>query len=467
MANLVRGLTLTSAASLNIANMIGTGVFLKARVMTCNVESPILVLAVWALAGLMVLAGALCYAELAAMLPRAGGEYVFLREAYGSRAGFLWGWSFSAITRPASIAAQSVATAIFLNIVLGGAIKDHLVLASITGITLATLLNSYSVKATGSLATFFTVVKIVVVASVGICAFVFSSGNWLHYALSGAAGACEAVPSATRGGIAGVAAAMTAALWGFQGWALFTPLAGEVSDPQRNIPRAYVLALVTVAALYLFANASYFYSMTPADVASVPLSSSVATEMLTRLFGATAAALMSAGMLVSSFGALQTGIAPAMRVPYAMAADGLYFQFLNRLSSRGVPVRAGVFAAVLASLLALSGNYDRLTDYAVFSLWLFYGLTASSLLVLRSKMPNAPRPYRVLAYPFLPLLFCAVTLALLLNTLYTQPLQSFAGLAIIAAGLPFHAYWTRKQTIAAANPVVLLNEKRPVPQDQP
>jgi basic amino acid/polyamine antiporter, APA family len=452
MPTLVRGLTLSAAASLNIANMIGTGVFLKARVMTCNVDSPVVVLGVWLAAGLLVLAGALCYAELAAMLPRAGGEYVFISETYGKRAGFLWGWAYSGITRPASLAAQSVSTAIFLNIVLSGAIEHHLTLASITAILIATLINSVSVKATGSVATLFTVVKVLVVFAVGVCAFVFSRGDWLHYALSGAAGQCEAVPASTRGGLSGIGAAMIAALWGYQGWALFAPMAGEVRDPQRNIPRAFVLAVATVAALYLFANASYFYALTPVEVASVPLSSSVATEMLTRVFGAAAAALMAAGMLISSFGALQTGIAPAMRVPYAMAKDGLYFAFLNKLSARGVPVRAGFFAAALASLLAFTGNYDRLTDYAVFSLWLFYGLTAWCLVVLRKKQPDTPRPYRVFGYPVVPVVFCLVTFALLLNTLYTQPLQSLAGLAIIASGLPFYWYWTRKNMTATKAP---------------
>lgn len=443
MSTLVRGLTLSSAASLNIANMIGTGVFLKARVMTCNVDSPVTVLAVWFAAGILVLAGALCYAELAAMLPRAGGEYVFISEAYGKRAGFLWGWAYTGITRPASLAAQSVSTAIFLNIVLGGAIKDHLVLVSITAILIATLINSLSVKTTGSVATAFSVIKVLVVFAVGFCAFFFSKGDWLHYALSGAGGLCEAVPASTRGGLAGIGAATIGALWGFQGWALFAPMAGEVRDPQRNIPRAFVLAVAVVGALYLFANASYFYSLTPLEVASVPITSSVATETLTRMFGASAAALMAAGMLISSFGALHTGMAPFMRVPYAMAKDGLYFRFLDRLSAKGVPVRAGIYAAALASLLALTGNYDRLTDYAVFSLWLFYGLTASCLIVLRRKQPDAPRPFRVPGYPLVPVVFCLVTLTLLLNTLYTQPAQSLAGLAIIAAGLPFYWYWTR------------------------
>jgi APA family basic amino acid/polyamine antiporter len=446
MAKLVRDLTLSSAASLNIANMIGTGVFLKARVMTCNVDSPVTVLIVWLAAAVLVLAGALCYAELAAMLPRAGGEYVFISEAYGRRAGYLWGWAYSGITRPASLAAQSVSTAIFLNITLGGAITDHLTLVSLSAILIATLINSVSVKATGSAATLFTVIKVLLVMAVGFCAFFFSNGNWIHYALSGAGGACEAVPASTRGGLAGIGAAMIGALWGFQGWALFAPMAGEVRDPQRNIPRAFVLAVAAVAALYLFANASYFYALTPLEVASVPASSSVATETLTRVFGAAAASLMAAGMLVSSFGALQTGIAPAMRVPYAMAKDGVYFGFLNKLSANGVPVRAGFFAAAIASALALTGNYDRLTDYAVFSLWLFYGLTASCLIVLRRRQPDAPRPYRVLGYPFVPVLFCLVTLVLLVNTLYTQPAQSLAGLAIIATGLPFYRYWTRRNS---------------------
>lgn len=445
MSKLVRGLTLTSAASLNIANMIGTGVFLKARVMTCNVDAPLAVLAVWVAAGVLVLAGALCYAELAAMIPEAGGEYVYISRAYGKRAGFLWGWAYNAITRPASIAAQSVSTAIFLNIVLGGALADHLALVSVMAILLATLLNCYSARATGGVAMGFTLVKILVVLAISACAFLFSNGNWLHYGLSGAGGACEAVPAGTRGGMAGIGSAMIGALWGFQGWALFAPMAGEVRDPQRNIPRAFVLAVVAVGALYLLANASYFYALTPNEVASVPAASSVASEVLKRVFGPAAAALLAAGMLISSFGALHSGLAPAMRVPYAMATDGLYFGFLKQLTAQGVPVRAGIFAAAIASLLALSGNYDRLTDYAVFSLWLFYGLTASALIVLRRKQPELPRPYRVAGYPLVPVAFCAVTVVLLLNTLYAQPGQSLAGLGIVALGYPFYWYWSRRE----------------------
>ena len=194
--------------------------------------------------------------------------------------------------------------------------------------------------------------------------------------------------------------------------------------------------MAAVGGLYLFANASYFYAMTPLEVASVPLSSSVATETLTRIFGASAAALMAAGMLLSSFGALQDrhGAGDAGAV-----CDGERWPVFS-LSHSAFPERCTRARRVLRCsdriLSRLTGNYDRLTDYAVFSLWLFYGLTASSLIVLRRRQPDAPRPYRVLWYPVVPIVFCLVTLALLLNTLYTQPAQSLGGLAIIATGLP-------------------------------
>src|SRR5207253_2717427 len=155
-------------------------------------------------------------------------------------------------------------------------------------IVIATLLNSFSVKATGWVATLFTAVKVLVVFAVGFCAFFFSRGDWLHYVLSGAGATCEAVPESTRGGLAGIGSGMIGALWGFQGWALFAPMAGEVRDPQRNIPRAFLLAIGIVGALYLFANASYFYALRPLEVASVSVSSSVATEVLTRIFGGAA-----------------------------------------------------------------------------------------------------------------------------------------------------------------------------------
>ena len=446
-AGLVRGLGAAAAASINIANMIGTGVFLKARVMTCNVGSPGAVLAVWAAAGALVLAGALSYAELAAMMPKAGGEYVFLREAYGRRLGFLSGWTYFFVSRGGSLAAQSFSAAIFLNILTDGAIgQDRLPLAAILALALTTLVNFAAVSTTGRIAGALTAIKITTVVAVGAAAFFLARGDWMHFALSNTGGACEGVAPEARGGVAGFGAAMLGALWGFQGWATLTPMAGEVANPRRNIPLAYAAAVLVVGALYLFTNAGYFYALTPDEVAGVSTASSVATEVMSRILGPAAAAAMAAAMMTSSLGALHTGIAATARVPYAMAEDGLFFPGMNRLSPRTrVPVRAAVAAAVWSGLLTLTGSYDRLTDWAIFGLWLFYGLTAASVLVMRRRLPSADRPYRVWGYPAVPVIFTGVTACLLLNTLLTAPRQTALGLGLIALGLPFYWYWSRQR----------------------
>ncbi len=445
MAQLVRGLGLAGAISINIANIIGTGVFLKARVMTCNVESPGMVVGVWVAAALLVAAGALSYAELTAMMPEAGGEYVFLRRAYGPRIGFLYGWTYILVSRAGSLAAQSVSTAIFFNIASGGLLEGRLALGSIVALWTMMLINCTPVKTTGTIATVFTAIKVLLVGGLAAVIVVWGRGDWGNYALSGVAGACEGVSDATRGGAAGFGAAMLGALWGFQGWANLTPVAGEVRDPARNIARGFLFALAIVAALYISANAAYFYVLTPVEVAGVPLSSSVATVALARIFGAGVVGWMAVGMLISSAGALHSGLVATIRVPYAMARDGLYFQGLGTLSANGVPVRSAIFVTAISSLLALSGNYDRLTDWAIFALWLFYGLTTAAVIVLRRKMPDAPRPFRVPGYPVVPVLFLLVTGWLIVNTLLTAPGSALVGIGLMLAGLPFYWWWTRHQ----------------------
>ena len=189
-----------------------------------------------------------------------------------------------------------------------------------------------------------------------------------------------------------------------------------------------------------------FRSLPPAEVAGVSTASSVATEVLARFLGPVTAAVMASAMMISSLGALHAGIAATARVPFAMAQDGLFFPGLERLSPRThVPVRAAVVVSVWSALLTLSGSYDRLTDWAIFALWLFYGLTAASLLVLRRRMPAVERPYRVWGYPAVPVVFLAVTAWLLINTLWTAPRQTALGLGVMALGLPFYWYWNRRR----------------------
>jgi basic amino acid/polyamine antiporter, APA family len=445
VSKLVRGLGPVAAASVNIANMIGTGVFLKSRVMTCNVGTPGAVLAVWVAAGLLVLAGALTYAELAAMMPKAGGEYVFLRTAYGRRCAFLYGWTAVVASRTAAHAAQAVSTAIFLNVVTGGALDGKLGLAAVSAILFITLLNCARVTTTRAMASGITAVKIALVLAVGGAIFLFADGNWMNYAMANRDGLCAGVSAAARGGMSGFGAAMLGALWGYQGWANVAPMVGEIRDPGRNIPRAFLGATLIVGSVYVFANASYFYALSPTEVAGLPLTTSVATEALSRFLGPVAVRLMAVGLTVSALGAIYAGMAATIRVPYAMAGDGLFFRGLDRLSPRtNVPVRAAILIGAWMSVLALSGNYDRLTDYAIFALWFFYGLTASAVLVLRRSMPNAERPYRVWGYPVVPALFVLVTAAILLNTLFTAMTQTLVGLGFMALGLPFYAYWSRR-----------------------
>jgi APA family basic amino acid/polyamine antiporter len=337
-----------------------------------------------------------------------------------------------------------VSTAIFFNIVTGGGMgRWRLALAASVAIALTALINCAAVNVTGRVAALLTAIKLVTVFAVGCMAFAAARGGaWSHYLLSGAGGSCDGVSANARGGLAGFGAAMIGALWGFQGWANVTAMAGEIRDPQRNVVRAFSASVLIVGALYFFANAGYFYALTPREVASVSIRSSVATEVVTRLLGPGAAGLMAMAMMLSSLGALHSGIAAGARVPYAMAADGLFFRGLASLPARArVPVRAVVLVAVWSALLAATGSYDKLTDWAIFALWLSYGLNAAAVIVLRRTMPDAARPYKVWGYPAVPMAFILVTAWLLVNTLITAPLETLAGLALMAIGLPLSWYW--------------------------
>ena len=444
-ATLVRGLGLIAATSIVISDVIGTGVFLKARVMTCNVGAPILVVAVWVAGGLLSLAGALTYAELAAMMPRSGGEYVFLREAYGPACGFLYGWMRFFVGNGGALAALAAAFAIFLNVVSGGALGAQGIPAlAIAAILLVTLVNCAAVSVGGHIATGLTTLKVALILGVGLGAFLLARGDWAHFALAGGGGTCEGVEAAARGGAAGFAAAMLGALWAYNGWNEVTYVAGEVKDPQRNLPLAIIGGISAVAALYVFVNVAYLYVLTPTQMASVPLSSSVATEVVASFLGAGAAKLIAAALCVSIFGTLQVASLVMGRIPHAMAEDGLFFRGLAPVSPRThVPIRALFAQAGWASVLVLSGTYDELTDYAMFTVLIFVALATASVFVFRRRIPDAERPYRTWGYPAVPVLFLVVAGWLIVNTLQTSPRQALAGLALMALGLPFYWYWSR------------------------
>ncbi len=456
---LVRGLGVLAAAAIVIGDVIGTGVFLKARVMTCNVETPGMVMAVWVVAGLLSLAGALTYAELSAMMPRAGGEYVFIRQAYGSLLSFLYGWTRFFVASTGGIAGLAAGFAIFINVLTGGALQDPwftigfpgrpLAVSGLQGMAVAavlvvTIVNCSAVAVGGRIAFVLTTCKIALLLSVGLGAMLLADGSWAHFALANDGGACEGVAAAARGGVAGFGAAMLGALWAYNGWNEVTYVAEEVKDPQRNLPLALIGGIGVIAILYVLVNAAYFYVLTPTELANIPASSAVATEVATRVLGGGAATVMAGVLAMSIFGALQIASLVCARIPYAMARDGVFFAGLARLSPRThVPIRALAAQAAWAIVLVLSGSFDTLTDYAIFSVLIFVALVTASVFVFRRRMPDAERAYRTWGYPVVPVLFLLVAAFLVINTLMTTPGRALAGLALMALGLPFYWYWSR------------------------
>jgi len=460
--SLSRGLSLVAATAIVVGGIIGTGVFLKARVMTCNVGSPGLVMLAWVSAGMLSLAGALTYAELAAMMPRAGGEYVFMREAYGRRLAVVYGWTQVSITYTASQAAKGIALAIFLNALLGGALSGTLFSATIAGRTIPlggvqivaltaiaaiALINCAAVSVNGAISIVLTLLKAALIIGVGVGAFAFAKGDWTNFGTSGSAGVCAGVADAARGGFAGFGAAMLGALWAYDGWSNMTQIAGEVRHPQRNVPLGLIGGVMVVIALYLMVNAAYFYVLPAGDIANVAASSSVATEVARRFLGATAVSFIAATMMTSTLGSLHTGVLAGARIPYAMSQDGLFFKRLGVATGRThVPANAVIALAIWAGILVLSGSFDQLTDSVIFASYLFYGLVTASVFIFRRTQPDAERPYRTWGYPIVPAIFLAVTAWLLITTLITSPRQSLIGLVIVSLGFPLYLYFSRRES---------------------
>jgi APA family basic amino acid/polyamine antiporter len=453
---LVRGLSLTDAASLVIGTVIGTGIFLKTAVMTQQVGAPGLVLAAWFAAGVLSLAGALTYAELGAMLPQAGGEYVFLRTAYGDAPAFLYGWMSLIAGASGSIASLAAGFAVFFTawLQLGGAWfeRSFFLLGSewhwrfgwaqvvaVTVIVLFACINCAGVMFGGRLQTALTAAKALAIAVIVGGIFAFAPGvEW------------AALPAAQRtqglSGAQAFGAAMLAALWAYDGWNNMPMVAGEVREPGRNVPRALIGGMLIVLAAYGLVNLAYFYALPVTEIAAADAAQPVAMKAAATFLGPAGTSFVTAAILLSILGALNGQILTAARVPYAMARDGLFFRSLATLGARShVPVRALLFEAGWACVLALFGTFEQLTNYTVFALWLFYCLNAAAVFALRRKRPDAERPYRTFGYPFTPALFILVAICLLVNTLLANPLEAGAGVLLIALGLPLHFYFRARQ----------------------
>jgi APA family basic amino acid/polyamine antiporter len=438
-----------AAAAIVVGTVIGSGIFLVPHDMVARVGTPAMVFAVWIFGGLLSLAGSLSYAELAAAIPEAGGEYAYLREAYGPVWGFLYSWTQMWVAKSGSIATLATGffyyltnffpglDEVFYRVGLplgpgGGPLEFRYGQLLAMGLILALAwLNYYGVKLGGEVQVAVTAIKVTLIAGIIVVGLGF-----------GTAHAASAAPAAAVT-TAGFFAALAAALWAYDGWNNVAMVASEVRNPQRNLPRALIGGTLAVICIYLLANAAYFHVLSAREVADNPR---VAGEMMRRIMGVAGANGVSIAAMISIFAALNGSILTGSRVPYAAAREGYFFRAVAtvnpRYSTPGVSILA---LSTWAALLVLSGGYRQLFTYVIFASWILYGMTTAAVLVLRKKRPDLPRPYRTLGYPVIPIAFVLVALAFVISTLWDSPRESLMGISLIVLGLPFYLYWRRQK----------------------
>jgi APA family basic amino acid/polyamine antiporter len=448
-AELRRELGLWGAVAIVVGTIIGSGIFLVPRTMIQRVGSVEMVFVVWVFGGLLTLAGALTYAELAAAMPEAGGEYVYLREAYGPVWSFLYGWTQMWVGKSGSVATLGTAffyylttffpalDRVFYSVPLpigpqGGPLELRFgQLLAMALIMALAVVNWFGVRVGGGVQIVVTAIKVAL-----ILAIVAAGLGWGHAHAAPASGPIAHLS------VAGFFAAMVAALWAYDGWNNLSMVASEIRHPQRNLPLALIWGTAAVILIYLAANAAYFYVLSAPEVAA---SNRVAADMMRKISGGWGAAAVSVAAMISIFAALNGSILSGSRVPYAMARDGLFFGPVATVHPRyHAPGISILLLSGWAAILVLSGRYEQLFTYVIFANWICYGMTTAAVIVLRRKRPDLPRPYYTLGYPTVPVLFVIVACCLVLSTLFDSPRESLLGLGLIVLGLPFYYHWRRR-----------------------
>jgi basic amino acid/polyamine antiporter, APA family len=465
------GLGLFDATTLVAGSMIGSGIFIVAADIVRQVGSPAALLATWIVAGLMTIAGALAYGELAAMMPQAGGQYVYLREAYGGLWAFLFGWTLLLIIQTGTIAAVAVAFARFLGVlwpVLGtrvwlgagsfGFSGERL--GAIMVIAILTIANLRGLNMGRLVQNSFTTAKVLALVMIVLVGCVLFPNPAALRANFGTVHGFffQGVPA--TGFLAVFGAAMVGALFSADAWASVTFAASEIRNPGRNLPRALALGSGAVIILYLLTNLAYLFQLPAAGVAhgsdvfargiAHAASDRVASAAMEVVWGAAGASLTAVLVMISAFGCANGLILTGARVIYAMAEDGVFFAAARRLNAANVPAFALIVQGVWAALLAVSGTYSELLDYVIFAALFFYVLTVGAVFRLRRTRPEAPRPYRAWGYPIVPAAYMIAAAAIMIDLLVMQPRFSWPGVIIVLSGVPIYIVTRRRTSIVSA-----------------
>ncbi|MGA2002710.1 MAG: amino acid permease [Terriglobales bacterium] len=465
--SLVRGLSLLDSVLLLVSGVIGSSIFLTAKDIAGPLPNPKLFFLVWVLGGLISLCACVAFAELGSMFPDSGGQYIYLREAYGDLVAFLYGWMLFAVANGGTIAALSVASAAYMGNIIPVISQQH-VMATINLsypalanghllwssfaivfarahavglglIVILTYVNVFGLRWGALLQNVSTWTKFIAMAVFVLLGFTIGKGHWSNFSAQTPGGITMGLGPGQLVSALGVG--LIAVFWAYDGWVYITWVAGEVKEPRRNVPLAMVLGVLAVGAIYLAMNMTYVYAMPLSEVAQ---HETIAHAAAAALFSPGAALWLSAMIAVSCFSAAATCTLSGARVYLAMAQDGVFFRRMAVIHPKWrTPAFSLIGQGLWAAVLTLSGRYDQLYTYVIFGMVLSYTLTVIGLFVLRWKKPDIPRPYRCTGYPWLPGVYILVGVAWTLNTILTRPAEAFWGATIVLLGVPGYLYWKR------------------------
>lgn len=460
-----RSLSLLDGILLVVGSMIGSGIFIVSTDIVQHLGSAAWLLVVWLLSGFITLAAALSYGELSGMYPKAGGQYVYLREAYGSLFGFLYGWSFFAVIQTGTIAAVGVAFAKFAAYLWPSLGEQHILLqigvfsikasqlVAIGLILLLTFINAQGVNGSKWIQSIFTFAKIAAIVLLVVCGLCAGHSVWhmnwhnMWTAFSIADNATQISHELLQGKalVFAIGAAMVGALFSSDAWNNVTFIAAEIKKPERNIGLSLLIGTVLVTILYLSMNIMYLNVLSIQEIAHAP-DQRVALAAAMKIFGSAGTTIIAVMIMISTFGCNNGLILSGARVYYTMAQDGMFLKAAQQLNKKGVPAKALWMQAIWASLLCLSGKYGDLLDFIIFTVLLFYILTIAGIFILRKKQPQLERPYKAFGYPFIPFIYLLLASSICIILLITKTTFAGGGLLIVLIGLPIYYIIQKKHS---------------------